>query len=481
MTEMGRAAAADPAPADGALESEKAALAGKRPRVMDRLLASRTFLIAMAAQLVQSAAGLAVLPFMVTRLSAAEVGIWYIFVAVQGLAIIADFGFQPTLARAIAVGFAGGEELQKRGLVINAAGEVREPNFRLVAQVLGAARRLYLWLALGMLAVLLLVGTPYISWLATKGGLPLFETQIAWVLFAVAIALNLYLLWISPLLIGSGRVEFNYLYLVLGRGGFAVAGILILIAGGGLIALSFAMIGSLLLGRLAAQFFIAPLIGAVRKASTGRIDLSATLKALSPNAVRMGCVMIGGFLIQRYSLFAISSFNGLAVSGAYAISLQLFTALSAVSQMPMQISTKQLVAARLSNDRRAMRHLLLRNLGILVAVFVAGSLVILFVLPVLLRLIGSNVNLIPALPLALLGLVMLLETHHSGAAFFITTGNEVPFLQSALISGVAVAVLMTGVSWLGWGLTAVIASQGLVQLTYNNWQWPLRAWRETRE
>jgi uncharacterized membrane protein len=40
-------------------------------------------------------------------------------------------------------------------------------------------------------------------------------------------------------------------------------------------------------------------------------------------------------------------------------------------------------------------------------------------------------------------------------------------------------LLATLVSWLGWGLIAVIAAQGLVQLAYNNWRWPLRAWRES--
>lgn len=434
--------------------------------------------IAMTAQVVQSAAGLALLPFMVTRLSAAEVGIWYIFMAVQGLATIADFGFQPTLARAFAVGFAGGEGLQKQGLSLSTG--TGTPNLTLVAEVLSAARRLYMWLALGMFVLLALAGTPYISWLALKGGLPMLDTQIAWLLFAVAIAVNLYLLWISPMLIGAGKVELNYLYLVLGRGGFAAAGIVILISGGGLIALSCAMIASLLLGRFAARFFIAPIVASLRNVVTQPSGLATTLKSVSPNAVRMGCVLIGGFLITRYSLFAISTFQGLVVSGAYAISLQLFTALSAVSQMPMQISTKQLVGARIADDRLRMRRILIRNIAALVAIFTTGSLTILFALPFALHAIGSNVSLIPSPSLELLAVVMLLETQLSGAAFFITTGNDVPFLKSALWSGLAVAVLTTLVSWLGWGLIAVIASQGLVQLAYNSWRWPIRAWQETR-
>lgn len=442
-----------------------------------RLRSSRTLIIALVAQVVQSVAGLALLPFMVTRLSAVEIGIWYIFVAVQGLAIIADFGFQPTLARAFAVGFAGGDSLQKQGLSVSQGSGT--PNKVLIVEVLQAARRLYLWLGLGMLAALLLLGTPYISWLAAKGGLPVLQVQAAWLLFSAAISLNLYLLWISPLLIGSGKVELNYIYLVLGRGGFAAAGIVILILGGGLVALSCAMIASLLLGRVAAQYFIAPILQSLRGISSDRQSFSATLKAISPNAVRMGCVLIGGFLITRYSLFAISTFQGLAISGTYAISLQLFTALSAVSQMPMQISTRQLVAARIADDRAQLRTLLVRNMALLLLIFLAGTVVILFVLPGGLRMIGSNVNLVPQPALGLLALVMLLETQHSGAAFFITTGNDVPFLGASLWSGAAVALLATLVSWLGWGLIAVIAAQGLVQLAYNNWRWPLRAWQES--
>jgi hypothetical protein len=415
---------------------------------------------------------------MVTRLSAAEVGIWYVFLAVQGLAIIADFGFQPTLTRAFAVAFSGGEELQRRGLSFSKA--TGAPNLRLAAEVLVAARKLYLWLALGMLALLLIAGTPYITWLAAGGNLPILRAQVAWILFAGGVSLNLYMLWISPLLIGSGQVEINYIFLALGRGGFAAVGIIVLVMGGGLIHLSCAMIASIFFSRLAVRFSVIRIVATLGSAVEIAGSCADTLKAIAPNAVRIGVVCIAGFLINRYSLFAISASQGLIVSGAYAITLQLFSALSAVSQMPMQISTKELVSARIENDRVQMRKILISNTTALFVLFIVGALFIQIALPSLLVVIGSNIGLIPQPALGVMAIILLLETHHSGAAFFITTGNEVPFIKPSLLSGVAVVALITLVSWLGFGIMAVIVSQGLVQLVYNNWRWPLQAWNESR-
>ncbi|HEY0129937.1 MAG TPA: hypothetical protein VGB57_00935, partial [Allosphingosinicella sp.] len=71
----------------------------------------RAVAIGLVAQLLQYGGALLMLPLVLTRLSAAEVAIFYVFLTIQGLSLLADLGFQPTFARAFASAFAGASEL----------------------------------------------------------------------------------------------------------------------------------------------------------------------------------------------------------------------------------------------------------------------------------------------------------------------------------------------------------------------------------
>lgn len=326
--------------------------------------------------------------------------------------------------------------------------------------------------------LLLLAGLPYITALARQGDVSVTSVQIAWVIQCCAIGLTLSFLWITPVLMGSGRVEQNYLYIIANRATFSLAGIAVLMLGGGLIALTATLVATQMFARLLAHRLMR---GALGPEDSRLVDRSAArhlLRTLAPNAGRMGAVAIGGFLVTRFSLFAISSFVGVAIGGVYALSLQLLMALCAAAQLPMQVAMPRLIAARVAHDKAALR---LSFNGAMIAfalIYVVGAAFILFVMPAFLEMIGSNLSLLPLPTLALLAFIVLLEGFHSNAAFFITTANNVPFLRPAVLSGAAVAAGALLLGWSGAGITAIVLWQGTVQLAYNNWRWPLMAWRE---
>lgn len=444
-----------------------------------RQTVNRTLIAAFVAQAVQYSAGLLVIPFLVTRLSPEEVGIWYIFIAVQGLAFITDFGFQPTFTRAFAAAHAGATHLIRQGLG-EAPVEGGGSNQRLVGEIMSAARIFYALLAGSVLLLLLAFGLPYVTALVSRGHSDLMTAQIAWGIFAVGIALNLCVQWIGPALMGGGRIVANYRFIIVNRLGFAVGGIATLIAGFGLVGLAVSQIVAQLLA-------LATVIPALRKVSGERgsgVDRRAgvheVLKTIWPNASRMGAVAIGAFLITRFSMFAVSTFAGLAAVGTYAISLQILSAVNGVAQMPMQVAMPQLVAARVARDRQELKRMFLLSMAMFLGLFVIGAIAAVTIVPELLSLTHSRVALLPLPTLALLAVILMLEGFHSNAAFFITTANEVPFMRPAILSGIAVAATMTLAGWLGGGITAILLCQGLVQLAYNNWRWPLLAWQQIR-
>jgi O-antigen/teichoic acid export membrane protein len=426
------------------------------------------------AQALQYGAGLIVLPFVVTRLAPAEIGLWYLFLTVQSLAFLADFGFQPTLARAFASAYAGASELRKRG-----HGETSgEPNLPLIQEILYFCRRLYLALAGVVVLLLLAAGLVYFCGSTADEQPDVVHNLLVWAILSVGTASQLYFSWTYSFLTGAGRISASYGGQIVSRMSFVAIGIGVLVSGFGLPGLALANLSSIIVGRAYAAYSMRPLFSQLVSSPPRHEKSRDTFKALWPNATRMGLVTLGAFLITRANLMIISAFLGLATTAAYALSLQLLMAVVSIAQLPMQIAAPMMVQMRVHRNILALRRVFITRQAMLLALLIVGLLFIVVAGPWLLALIGSNVQLLPTGILLLLGLVLLLEANHSACALVITTGNEVPFVVPALVSGLAVVVLGTFAAAAGYGVAGVILAQGLVQLAYNNWKWPLQVWKE---
>lgn len=447
---------------------------------MRRLIAManthRAIMVGLAAQVLQYGAALLLLPFIVTRLPTVEVGIWYVFVTVQGLAALGDFGFQPTIARSFAAAYAGSDRLHREGLSASTTEGV--PNLILVGRILRTSRGLYFLLAATVLLLLLTLGMWYVTHIASREIANLRHIQIAWAVFATGTAFNIYLLWVSPFLLGANRPTHHYIFLIASRGGFAIFGVVTLLMGGGLIALALMNLVGGLVGRGVAAWSMRPMMIDLHAVPSELRSTRSVLCDIGPNAARMGLVALGGFLINRFNVLIVSSYIGLSASASYAISLQLLSALTAAALLPSQVALPAMVGLRVRHDVPRLRRMFLQRQGFLIGMFILGAAALIVVGQPLLGLIGSRVRLLPQPALILLAVILLLEANHTGCAFVITTGNRVPFVASALLSGIGVALLSVGAAAAGWGIFGVVAAQGVVQLAYNNWKWPFMLWTE---
>ncbi len=439
------------------------------------LLKHRDLVAGAVAQALQYGAALLLLPLIATRLSPTQIGIWFVFVTIQALSSLIDFGFQPNIARAFAAAFAGAPELLREG-VSSATGD--RPNLVLARQILQSARKLYLALALVVLALLLTVGTIYITSLAKGEPLALGPTQIAWFIFATGVAVNLYFLWAAPLLMGSGRIYQNYLSVIIIKGGFAITGAAALLAGGGLIALAAANFLSVSLGGIFLLIVLRPVLAELKTVDAP--DAGDTLGSLWYNSSRTGLVMVGGFLINRANVLIFSTFVGLTESARYAFTLQVLSAAMAVAQLPTMVAVPRMTALRVQGEVGTLARLFLTRHAVLLVLFTIAALSIGIIGPWALHLIGSRISLLPPLEYGLFSIILLLELNSINCGYLLSTGNRVPFVTSALISGVGVVLLSLGAVWLGWGVIGALAAQGLVQIAYNNWKWPLEAWKEIK-
>ena len=118
------------------------------------------------------------LPLLLSFLSSAQIGLWYVFVAISGFAQLLEFGFTSTLSRNIL--------------------------YCLMRVVLDTSKTIYAVLGLIALFVAATLGTFYVSYVTDsfliEGSLP------AWIVFVVSIFTNLYFLYCLTFLRGLGDV-----------------------------------------------------------------------------------------------------------------------------------------------------------------------------------------------------------------------------------------------------------------------------------
>lgn len=431
--------------------------------------------LGLIAQFLQYGSGLILLPLIVTRLSGAEVGIWYIFITLQGLVALADFGFQPTFARAFSSAYAGATRIMRSG---HAATE-DDANLPLVKELIRLCRRFYAGLSIAVIVMLLLIGVFYMPALVREENLSIEVVQIAWTILSIGTALTIYFAWNTGFLFGAGRVSTTYWAQIASRAGFVVIGGVALISDWGLLGLAIGNLASVIAARIILHWKMLPLLRDLRGVeAVSALEGRALFSALWPNSARMGLVALGAFLVTRINVLIASTFFSLEIAAAYAITLQLIMAVNSVAQLPITVAVPQMVRLRVKAQKDALRSMWVARQSALLVIFFIGLLCVAFLAQPLLEFVGSNVGLLPTPLVLLMGLVLLLEANHASSALVITTGNNVPFVGAALFSGLAVAVLSIGGAWLGLGVGGLILSQGLVQLSYNNWKWPLALWQE---
>lgn len=430
-----------------------------------------------AAQGLQYGSALLLVPLLATRLTPAELGLWYLFVAIQGLVLVVEYGVQGSFARNISLAFSGVSELRREGI---GAGGSGTPNHLLVARTVHVAKRLYLGIAGVLLTVLLVAGSPYVMLLAKRGGMDMRHVELCWWMMCLGSCLMIYQRWINPLLIGAGRIEQNYIYTIVSRGGFTLLAAAALLAGGGILALTVAQLASVILAGGAGLLLLRPVVRDLPRVDHRRDETRELLRITWHGASRLGLTGIAGFLIIRSSVFAISSFMGLEVAASYSLTLQLLYAVSQIAQLPMQYALPRIVERSVGGDRRAIWQLARALIGVFAGLYMIGATMVALGGAWLLPLIGSHVALLPWPQLLLLAVVLLLDGINWTSCFVLLNGNRVPFARAAIVSAIVIAGGSFAVGWAQWGVTAIIAVQGLVQLAYNNWRWPLLLYREAQ-
>ena len=416
-------------------------------------------------------AGIILWPFILSQMSAETVGIWNVMITIMGFVALLDFGFQPSFARNISYIFSGVTKLQKVG--IQTAVSDGNINFSLLKGTLNAMRKFYRWIALGVFVILGIAGTAYFYYILQKYSGDRTDAMIAWILLIAINSYNVYTLYYNALLLGKGYIRRERQIMILSQCVYLSLAIVLIYAGYGLTAIVSSQAVSIILQRILSYrvFFTKEL--KQQLLHTEADETKDILRAISPNAVKVGLTQLGGFCVTKSALLIGSAFLTLEETACYGITLHIIDILARCSTVYYQSITPKIAQSRANKDVIKLKHYFVCSIGILVATFLLGGAAIAFLGNWGLNMIGSETQFLPTIMLCVMLLVYLLETNHSIAAGFISADNRIPFFIPSLLSGLGTVVLLwLFLSIFKWGVWGMILSQGIAQLVYQNWKWP---------
>ena len=438
-----------------------------------------------AGYILRFCSNLLILPMVLRILPEKDLGIWYVFSSIGALVFLLDFGFSPTIMRNITYGWAGATDIKREGVSELSAVDAG-PCYSLVYKIILVSKRIYLFISIAALVLMSSIGTYYIYSLSHD--LKNFDMiMTAWFIYCAGTFINLcYFYWI-PVLSGIGLIKEGQKATVASQLVYIGITYLGLLLGYGIISMSIAYTIIGVIFRAMSRYYFYREKGvkeniSILRETTRLIEYRDVFRKMWYNTYKLGIVIFGTYLVQQSNTIICSLFLGLEVTASYGLSLQLFTAVSGFSMILFRSYLPLFNEARVKNDVKNLKRFFSISVVASWVSYISGGIFIVLFGNMAMKLMGSATSLLSPQILMFMLLYLFLEFNH-GSIFstFITTKNEVPFIGPSLVSGIVIVALsITLVSLTGLGLKALLLSQCLVQLVYNNWKWPYIVLKEMK-
>lgn len=423
--------------------------------------------------IVSMSSNFVLLPLLLFFLSGDELGLWYVLVAIAGLAQLFEFGFTATFSRNIVYCVSGAQRLSSKGYDSNNTQE--GINWHLLRTVFETSKTVYAFISAFALILLATAGTPYVLFVSSSfsGN----DHLIAWAIFVVSIVLNLYFLYCTTFLRGLGDIASENKAKTWSRLAQLLFSAILLVMGFGIIAASVGFfVNGVLLRLLSMWYFrkhddITRGIKADRRAVTKREkrDVFNTIIHIS---WRDGFVQLAWYASTQASTILCSIFFSLSATGVYSVLMQLCTAVQNISFTYTRTFYPAFQSAYAHNDKVSQRTIIQKGLSIFVALYWLAAIGVIVVVFPILPIFKPGLEL--DIPLFLgLTAYMFLYQQHSYFCNLIIGSNRIPFFKAYIIAAILGVVLTVFLQVVfGVGVWALVLGQALAQASYNNWKWP---------
>nr|AXL05073.1 O antigen flippase [Aeromonas hydrophila] len=424
-------------------------------------------------QFFNMASSLLLLPFILHFLNTEDIGLWYVFVSIVSFIQLLEFGFLPTISRYISYVFSGAQNIELNKVPnYNENGAV---NIYLLSGIISSAKKIYGIISVLALIIVVFCGSAYL-WTLEYSGDKLY-LLLSWFVYGVATTVIFYFGYFNCILKGRGDQTKMNQSIVLSKLSSIFVTIPLLYLDVGILSIAIGVLVSAIVDRVLVGFFVFDKSQhQTLEAFNVKSEIDYT-KVIWGNAKLMGLVQLGNFLTVRSSVLIVSSVIGLDAAATYGFTLQITSVAVIISSMYFGLQLPLMNSAQIRNDQQSIRIAFKCSIGIawvlffLYAVFVSTFGV--YIVDVLF----DTATLLPRPMLIIFSMAAFLEMNHSLCTAYLTTRNQIIFMKPMLITGVFIFISSLAFGYI-FGLWGVILSQFVLQLIYNNWKWPLLAFRE---
>ena len=444
-------------------------------------IGKRDLIWAMLATLFRIGSGVLLFPMVLSMLPSETVGVWTIFTSVTLITGILDFGFNQSFARNISYVFSGVRSLKRDGHEYVADAENEKIDYALLKNTIGAMRYFYSRMALILFVFLAVGGTFYIHSLMQNYDGDVREIYVAWAIVCIVNSYNLYTLYYDSLLSGRGLIKRKNQIVLIGNISYLSLAVVLLLCRLGLVAIVSAQLVSVLIIREMSRrsFYSTDIKNGLSNVAEG--EYKSVLKAIVPNAVKLGLASVGGFLTFRLSTFVGPMYISLSDMASFGITLQLLSVVSSLALLYTNVYLPKVFQWRVENNITQVRRTFRLSMLLVFIAFISGGLLISLLGNWALDVLGSDTQLLAGGLLAFLVLHYYLETNMVNATEYLLAKNEVPFYKRYLVSGVVTVILLfVFVGYLGLGVWGIIAAPMISQSILQYWKWPYEVYKELK-
>ena len=441
-------------------------------------IGKRDLIWATLATLFRIGSGVLLFPLVLNMLPSETVGVWTIFTSVTMIIGIMDFGFSPSFARNIAYIFSGVRSLKRDGHECVDASEALI-DYSLLKRTIRAMQYFYSRMALILFVLLSVAGTFYIYTLMQNYAGDVSEIYLAWAIVCVVNSYNLYTLYYDALLNGRGLIRRKNQIVLIGNVAYLSLAVLLLMCGFGLVAIVSAQLISVLIIRMLSRksFYTNEITSNL--AVVKDVDYKDILRAIMPNALKLGLASLGGFLTFRLSTFVGPLFISLSDMASFGITLQLLAVVSSLSLLYTNVYLPKVFQWRVERNVVLIRKTFYISSLLVFVVFLCGCIAIDLLGNWALNLLGSQTQLLSGALFVFLVIHYYLETNMVNSTEYLLAKNEVPFYKRYLVSGcITVLLLFLLVGYFDWGLWGVIAAPMISQSVLQYWKWTYEVYNE---
>ena len=400
-----------------------------------------------------------------------EYAVWNIFLSIQSFVVLMDSGFGSVVLRYVSYAVSGAVSIPKSGVPeIQEGGGI---NGNLFLAVVDSARKIYKKFAvIGFM--ILVVFSVYIYYIA-KDDTSIPKVLVSWILFSIAVAVDIYYTYLSNVMKGMGKVKENaVISIVITIIASAVKVFLVLI-GMGLLGLAISYFFQIVINRFLVYFYLRNDFQIIRSKATKekiRALLKESYNSILVNSKQMTWITVSDFITGKGKTLIVSAFLPLTVTAMFSLTNQIVSMIYSLAIIPYSVFRFKWGETIPQKNEEETKDIYSISIVSLLLVMTVGVVFTMFLGDKLLSFIGSRTSLLPWFSIFLLGIYQLMIGIYKIATSYIQYHNIQPYIISNVISSsvtlVATAVLLKIKGKIDVYLLALL----LVHMAYNGWKWP---------